>query len=551
MKTAKRTLKCFLLSAICLISSLFLPFNAMADDEVVIRYAQSLLPQISVCAKLPSFDKDDLTVRLGNETLELTSAQQLDNECAKRIYVLLDSSTSMRSEYFSAAKKAISEFIDDRGSEDTIELVTFGTGEPQFYENDNAKSELQTLQPNKEGTELNEAILSVIKDAQNQDFEKYSYMYAILITDGAEYSKGSATDKEINEQFKRQPLALFGLCPDFATKNDMQNLRTLSYGSGGTFETYNTKNISDRLTSLQNEAQDVWILNAKSKSNISSEENLSVKANQTTAQVSYISQSAADNTSPKIVKWSYNKDSKDLVLNISEALNAGSIGKESIYLQNSNGNKIFPDSVGYDEKETLTLHFNTAVPNGKYTISSETITDNSDKRNPLASEKIEITNSYPKGIIWLAQYWFVPLIIIILLCILIVLIIFLKKNKLKNFNDILTFYRNKRIVIKAPSGKNITIFIENKNGTISKTEYTVVGSAIFGRSENCDVVIDDLKLSRQHFSIGIDGDKMCIQDLGSTNGTYVNGSRVNNIQLLHSGDKIFAGQSVITIEFQE
>lgn len=552
MKTKKRTFKYILLSALCIISSLLFSFNSLAaDNEVVIRYVQSLLPQISICAKLPSSNVDNLTVRLGNENLEVTAAEQLDNNCPKRIYVLLDSSTSMRLEYFNATKKAITQFIDDRGHDDTVVLVIFGTGEPQFFENEKAKTALESLQPNKEGTELNEAILSAVKDAQNQEYNKYSYMYAILLTDGAEYSKGSTTDKEISEQFKRQPLALFGLCPDFAENNNMQNLRSISYSSGGTFETYSTKNIYDKLMSLQNEAEDVWILTAKAKSNISSEEKLSIKSNQTTAQISYISQSAIDNTPPKIVKWSYNKDSKDLVLNISEAINNNSVKKENICLLSSNGNKIYPDSIWYDEKETLTLHFNTSIPNGKYTVSAETVTDNSDNRNPLSSLEIDITNSYSKAIIMFAQYWYVFVIIIILISILIVLIIFLKKNKIKNFNDILTLYRNKRIIIKTPSGKKIIIFTEDKNGTVSKTEYTIVGSAIFGRSEYCDIVIDDSKLSRQHFSIGIDGDKMCIQDLGSSNGTYVNGNRIDNIQVLHSGDKIFAGQSVITIEFQE
>jgi pSer/pThr/pTyr-binding forkhead associated (FHA) protein len=51
-----------------------------------------------------------------------------------------------------------------------------------------------------------------------------------------------------------------------------------------------------------------------------------------------------------------------------------------------------------------------------------------------------------------------------------------------------------------------------------------------GRSD-CDVVLDDTELSRQHALIAINGTRARLQDLGSTNGTYVGESRVDQAAL--------------------
>ena len=58
-------------------------------------------------------------------------------------------------------------------------------------------------------------------------------------------------------------------------------------------------------------------------------------------------------------------------------------------------------------------------------------------------------------------------------------------------------------------------------------------------------------MSRQHFVIEITNDKLLLSNISNTNGTFLNGNKLSTKQLLHSGDKIFAGTSVITIMFKE
>lgn len=59
-----------------------------------------------------------------------------------------------------------------------------------------------------------------------------------------------------------------------------------------------------------------------------------------------------------------------------------------------------------------------------------------------------------------------------------------------------------------------------------------------GRDNSCDLVITEGFMSRQHARITIRGDEVWIEDLGSTNGTFVNGQRINELVRVEHNDEI-------------
>lgn len=59
-----------------------------------------------------------------------------------------------------------------------------------------------------------------------------------------------------------------------------------------------------------------------------------------------------------------------------------------------------------------------------------------------------------------------------------------------------------------------------------------------GRSEDNDIVIDDRWVSRRHARIRVDGQQYIVEDLGSKNGTLVNGQRIEGPRGLADGDEI-------------
>jgi predicted component of type VI protein secretion system len=65
-----------------------------------------------------------------------------------------------------------------------------------------------------------------------------------------------------------------------------------------------------------------------------------------------------------------------------------------------------------------------------------------------------------------------------------------------------------------------------------------------GRGPSNEIVINHAQVSRQHARLTRQGGTMVLEDLGSTNGTYVNGVRLTAPQTLNNGDVIGLGDTV-------
>jgi hypothetical protein len=72
---------------------------------------------------------------------------------------------------------------------------------------------------------------------------------------------------------------------------------------------------------------------------------------------------------------------------------------------------------------------------------------------------------------------------------------------------------------------------------------------VLGRSRDCDVVVDDANVSRQHAELRHDRGEWYIVDLGSTNGIKVNRRRVEQANL-HHGDRITLGLTDLDFELE-
>jgi pSer/pThr/pTyr-binding forkhead associated (FHA) protein len=67
-----------------------------------------------------------------------------------------------------------------------------------------------------------------------------------------------------------------------------------------------------------------------------------------------------------------------------------------------------------------------------------------------------------------------------------------------------------------------------------------------GRSETCDLIVDDPLVSRRHCQIVWDGVYCTVEDLGSTNGTFVKDQRLVEPHILRSGDAIRVAGTVLS-----
>ena len=78
-----------------------------------------------------------------------------------------------------------------------------------------------------------------------------------------------------------------------------------------------------------------------------------------------------------------------------------------------------------------------------------------------------------------------------------------------------------------------------ESGPQQGDEYIIRKPAtLIGRHEACDLVVDDAQVSRRHCQISWDGVYCTLEDLGSTNGTFINGQPLTAAYVLRPGDKV-------------
>ena len=77
------------------------------------------------------------------------------------------------------------------------------------------------------------------------------------------------------------------------------------------------------------------------------------------------------------------------------------------------------------------------------------------------------------------------------------------------------------------------------------------GSNLVGRDRGCDVRIESATLSRQHARIVVTGTQTVVEDLGSKNGTLVNGQPVTHPVALEENDQLQLGSVLVTYRTRE
>ncbi|HEX2660741.1 MAG TPA: FHA domain-containing protein, partial [Polyangia bacterium] len=76
----------------------------------------------------------------------------------------------------------------------------------------------------------------------------------------------------------------------------------------------------------------------------------------------------------------------------------------------------------------------------------------------------------------------------------------------------------------------------------------LVGQAVIGRSSSAALQLIDGKVSREHCRLTVEGERVTVEDLGSQNGTFVNGERVRGPRLLARGDELAIGDSLLLLD---
>lgn len=89
-------------------------------------------------------------------------------------------------------------------------------------------------------------------------------------------------------------------------------------------------------------------------------------------------------------------------------------------------------------------------------------------------------------------------------------------------------------------------------GPIAGRRYKLAdGEYVIGRRSDCQIFVPDMRVSRQHARLWKTGESWEIEDLGSNNGTFVNGVKVQSATQIRHDDEILIANNRIRVETQE
>jgi FHA domain len=91
------------------------------------------------------------------------------------------------------------------------------------------------------------------------------------------------------------------------------------------------------------------------------------------------------------------------------------------------------------------------------------------------------------------------------------------------------------------------LILEIVEGEEAGRQTQLDGPIEIGRDASINLALNDEQASRRHARVSAQGDVAIVEDLGSTNGTYVNGQPVEGPRAVRPGDKIRVGLTVIEL----
>jgi pSer/pThr/pTyr-binding forkhead associated (FHA) protein len=93
-------------------------------------------------------------------------------------------------------------------------------------------------------------------------------------------------------------------------------------------------------------------------------------------------------------------------------------------------------------------------------------------------------------------------------------------------------------------------FLVVRSGPRAGERIEVVGELVVGRGQ-ADVKVSDQEVSRRHLAVRPHEDGIELEDLGSTNGTFVDGARLSAAVVVSSTARVILGRTELEIEVEE
>ncbi|MBP3469561.1 MAG: FHA domain-containing protein [Lachnospiraceae bacterium] len=567
-----------LLAVICGLLAVVLPSGKSfaADNSLSLEQVYVCLPQVRIYVNgtenYGEPDPEQIEVYRGEEKLTLTGIQkyaELDEGMV--YYVLLDISGSIWDAYFADIKAALQTFYGELSEKDRMALITFGesvtvqlTGEENAEE---ASTKIAALQNTDDQTLLFEALTQAGDMASALSGQEYQRKAVIVISDGEDIAKGKSTKDEALKELKSQGLPVYAMAVDYEDGQIVDSFGEFARNTGGALQIVGAGETLNGLHAIQNRIMnsDVLMLESADNSASQSVETLTVQFHQwnltKTIEAGFYDWQA-DEEAPQMTEVSQDGTHK-LIVTFSEPVSGGENASNYQLKDKEDGTIYTPVSIEEGENNRKILTFEQEFYTGDYSLKTVNITDVSMEKNQVREEKeisLEGKKKDGKAVIFLRNHGYLIVAAMVLFFLAVFFLIYRKIRKNQGVvvvDDKMTMVSNvdvRRHVAmeqKKRSGVILIFTMHTKGRYPARMEVPLFDSLIAGRSDICDVYFDDEQMSRQHFALEYEEGVISIMDLDTTNGTMVNGVRIQSKRKLEKKDTICAGTVEMTIDWRE
>ena len=524
----------------------------------------------------------NIEATLGDEKLMVETFKNAKDMGCLYIVLLNATSTGTGYEYLNIVKGELEKWIDDLGEKDKFVLISYTdefTVQLDGSESrDSAKRIVSNIQQAAKTANAISAVREAIRIAGLEENSGLDRRVLVMYDNGDFLDNGTLVCDELLNSLVTEGLPLYTLCNhSYDDRQDKMAEFAKSTGGNNVVVTgANRKAVTEQLRSWLNSC---YVMELRGESNdLQPRERLLTitfsdgQGSQTVQRYVNIKNNIPDNESPTVKEVNYDEENTEVRIVFSESVKGADSAENYTVTEKRSGKEQTISSVDYNStSHSAVLTMEKALSAGDYCIEFKNITDTSYEANRLKLEDGAEQYEFSVDGINIVIVIIAGAAVLVCAAVVTIIIITSKKKKRKEEQERLEAEKRAAEEKKRKAAEDTAVtpglkgmkFTEDRasllpvsllmvlpNGLKSKADIAVGDRFSIGRnSKRCDLTISDDMISGLHLTLSYTRGVLTVADAGSTNGTFVNGIKIDKPRQLQNGDTIVIGKTKLNVNF--
>ena len=524
----------------------------------------------------------NIEATLGDEKLKVETFKNAKDMGCLYIVLLNATSTGTGYEYLNIVKGELEKWIDDLGEKDKFVLISYTdefTVQLDGTESrDSAKRIVSNIQQAAKTANAISAVREAIRIAGLEENSGLDRRVLVMYDNGDFLDNGTLVCDELLNSLVTEGLPLYTLCNhSYDDRQDKMAEFAQSTGGNNVVVTgANRKAVTEQLRSWLNSC---YVMELRGESNdLQPRERLLTitfsdgQGSQTVQRYVNIKNNIPDNESPTVKEVKYDEENTEVRIVFSESVKGADRAENYTVTEKRSGKELTIGSVDYNStSHSAVLTMEKALSAGDYCIEFKNITDTSYEANRLKLEDGAEQYEFSVDGINIVIVIIAGAAVLVCAAVVTIIIISSKKKKRKEEQERLEAEKRAAEEKKRKAAEDTAVtpglkgmkFTEDRasllpvsllmvlpNGIKSKADIAVGDRFSIGRnSKRCDLNISDDMISGLHLTLSYTRGVLTVADAGSTNGTFVNGIKIDKPRQLQNGDTIVIGKTKLNVNF--